>query len=98
MNSQLLEQPAGVLSCLAAAFYDMITVGGFIAFAQKFKHGGLKRIMRQIRNPTIDITSGKSRLDRVSIWCNVNGRKFELHGSLTGASFELRCNAVFAGQ
>lgn len=36
------------LNCLAG-WYDAITVGAFTAYAQKYKHGGLSRLLSQLQ-------------------------------------------------
>ena len=35
--------------CWTAGWYDTITVGAFTAYAQKYKHGGLSRLLSQLQ-------------------------------------------------
>ena len=52
-----------------ASFYDVITVGAFTAYAQKFRHGGLKRLMKQVKDSSAEDSTSKTRLEKVKyLW------------------------------
>ena len=48
--------------------YDITTMGAFTAYAQKYKHGGLRRLLKQVKENTGDTTDARTRLQRV---CNI---------------------------
>lgn len=50
----------------AGACYDIITVGAFTAYPHKFKHGGLRRLLQQLKEHVTEVEEGKTRLERAS--------------------------------
>ena len=48
------------------ACYDTTTVGAFTAYAHKFKHGGLRRLLRQLREHVAEDEDGQTRLEKVN--------------------------------
>ena len=51
---------------LPGACYDFTTVGAFTAYAQKFKHGGLRKMLRRMREVFSENLSGKPKLDSIN--------------------------------
>ncbi len=45
--------------------YDCFTVGAFAAAAQKFRHGGLRRLIRQLRDQLTAENTEETRLEQV---------------------------------
>ncbi len=43
-----------------------MTVGAFTAFAQKYKHGGLRRLLKQLREHLSENIEGKNKMEKVN--------------------------------
>ena len=58
------------LSFTPGACYDIMTVGAFTAFAQKYKHGGLRRQLRQLYATLNHTSDGRTTLVNVTALLN----------------------------
>ena len=52
-------------SLVLGGCYDITTMGAFTAYPQKYKHGGLRRLLKQVKEHTGDTTDARTRLQRV---------------------------------
>ena len=43
-----------------------MTVGAFTAYAQKYKHGGVRRMLQQLKDFSKEYEDGRTRLDQVN--------------------------------
>ena len=50
--------------------YDICTVGAFTAYAQKFRQGGLRRMLRQLRDNVPDTEDGGNHMERLNAVLN----------------------------
>ena len=60
------------LSISTAGWYDIVTAGAFTAYAQKYKHGGLRRLLNQMKDSyTPDSTLSKvTKMERACALVN----------------------------
>ena len=64
----------------AGGCYDIMTVGAFTAYGQKYKHGGLRRLLQQLRDISREYEDGRTRLDTVTeIINNLTTLKLAVH-------------------
>ncbi len=52
--------------CFLGACYDITTVGAFTAYAQKYKHGGVRRLLKHMREHFSENIDGKNKIEKVN--------------------------------
>lgn len=76
-------------------WYDNITVGAFTAYAQKYKNGGLHRMLRQLKN-TYNQDSTLGGATKVQKACNLVNDVCKMKGEITHCCDSL-CHMAMSG-
>ncbi|XP_048772482.2 inositol polyphosphate-4-phosphatase type I A-like isoform X2 [Ostrea edulis] len=61
-------------------WYDMITVGAFTAYAQKYKHGGLSRLLSQLQD---SYSTENNTVTNLSVACDLVNSIYDLKMSIS---------------
>ena len=93
MIFEIIKKCFTLLFLIAAACYDVTTVGAFTAYAQKYRHGGLRRLLKQMKGTCSESVEGQNKIERINaILNNTNTLRNSIHVYCDGV-----CRAAVQG-